>query len=121
MFCAFFTIADTNKMSSRGNFQPARLDIESSILDSNLKIISESADPLDSLFPGLGQTKQPGLDSLVPSEEYQSTKVVPRPGLCVKTKNAAGTKFFINICKIFEIPPPPPSFTVYITVSQQKF
>ena len=95
-------------MSSRGNFQPARLDIESSILDSNLKIISESADPLDSLFPGLGQTKKPGLDSLVPSEEYQSTKVVPRPGLCVKTKNAAGTKFFINICKIFEIPPPPP-------------
>ena len=95
-------------MSSRGNFQPARLDIESSILDSNLKIISESADPLDSLFPGLGNTKKPGLDSLVPSEEYQSTKVVPRPGLCVKTKNAAGTKFFINICKLAEIPPPPP-------------
>jgi len=93
-------------MSSSGNFQPARLDIESSILDSNLKIVEEADDPLASLFPGMAPQKK--MDSLVPAVEYQSTKVVPKPGLCVKTKNATGTKFFINICKLAEIPPPPP-------------
>ena len=90
-----------------GNFQPAKLDVESGILDSNLKIINDS-DPLDSLFPGLAQPKKNALDSLVPQSEYQTTQVVPKPGLCVKTKNAVGTKFFINICKLAEIPPPPP-------------
>ena len=92
---------------SGGNFQPAKLDVESSILDSNLKIINDS-DPLDSLFPGMNQPKKKVLDSLVPQAEYETTKVVPKPGLCVKTKNAGGSKFFINICKLTEIPPPPP-------------
>ena len=109
MFCAFFTIADLERElnMSGGNFQPAKLDVESSILDSNLKIITDS-DPLDSLFPGLNQPKKKVLDSLVPQAEYETTKVVPKPGLCVKTKNAGGSKFFINICKLTEIPPPPP-------------
>ena len=89
------------------SFQPAKLDVESGILDSNLKIINDT-DPLDSLFPGMTQPKKNVLDSLVPQAEYQTTKVVPKPGLCVKTKNAVGTKFFINICKLSEIPPPPP-------------
>ena len=95
-------------MSTSGNFQPARLDVEASILDSNLMIVNDEADPLDSLFPSMSQPKKTALESLVPGPDYQSTKVVPKAGLCVKTKNAAGTKFFINICKLAEIPAPPP-------------
>jgi hypothetical protein len=34
--------------------------------------------------------------------------VTPEAGMCVKTKNIAGEKVFVNICKIQEIPPAPP-------------
>jgi hypothetical protein len=35
-------------------------------------------------------------------------QVTPEAGMCVKTKNIAGEKVFVNICKIQEIPPAPP-------------
>ena len=44
------------------------------------------------------------LDSLLPAPEYPSLTVVPKPGLCVKTKNDKGIKFFVNICKLSEVP-----------------
>ena len=93
-----------------GSFQPAKLDVDSSILDSNLKVISDPEDQFAQLFPS-SQTKKTvnPIDSLLsPQPEYSSTSVVPKPGICVKTKNAAGDKFFINLCKISEIPAPPP-------------
>ena len=43
------------------------------------------------------------LDSLLPAPEYPSLTVVPKPGLCVKTKNDKGIKFFVNICKLSEV------------------
>ena len=48
-----------------------------------------------------GQVEE--LDSLLPAPEYPSLTVVPKPGLCVKTKNDKGIKFFINICKLSEV------------------
>lgn len=48
------------------------------------------------------------LDSLMPLPDYPSTTATPSPGLCVKTKNAKGEKFFLNLCKLREVPAPPP-------------
>ena len=87
-------------------FQPAKLDVDPTILDSNLMLIKNEDDPLSSLFPS--QKPKNPLSSLLPEEEYQSVTVVPKPGLCIKSKNAAGSKFFINLCKLSEIPAPPP-------------
>ena len=90
-----------------GNFQPAKLDIDPSILDSNLMVLEKEDDPFSQLFPTKPKAPNP-LASLLPEDEFQSTTVVPKPGLCIKTKNAAGSKFFINLCKLSEIPAPPP-------------
>ena len=88
------------------SFQPAKLDVDPSILDSNLMMVQGEDDPLSSLFPS--QPKKNPLSSLLPEDEFESVTVVPKPGLCVKAKNKDGTKFFINICKLAEIPSPPP-------------
>ena len=34
-----------------GNFQPAKLDVDSSILDSGLKIVEDPEDQISQLFP----------------------------------------------------------------------
>ena len=34
--------------------------------------------------------------------------IVPQPGICVKTKNTAGNNCYFNLCKLSEIPAPPP-------------
>ena len=88
------------------SFQPAKLDVDPSILDTNLMMVQNEEDPLASLFPS--QPKKNPLNSLLPEDEFESVTVVPKPGLCVKAKNKDGTKFFINICKLPEIPSPPP-------------
>ena len=92
-----------------GNFQPAKLDVDSSILDSGLKIVDDPEDQISQLFPS-SQRKNNPINTLLSAGEadYQTATVVPKPGICVKTKNAAGTKFFINLCKLAEIPAPPP-------------
>ena len=96
-------------MPEKKSFQPARLDVDPSILDSNLMIVSNpEAEQVNSLFSSLGPSNPSPLSSLMPEDEYPSTTVVPKPGLCIKTKNNAGSKFFINLCKLTEIPPPPP-------------
>jgi len=94
---------------SEKNFQPAKLDVDPSILDSNLMIVSNpEAEQVNSLFSSFGPSSPSPLSSLMPEEDYPSTTVVPKPGLCIKTKNIDGSKFFINLCKLTEIPPPPP-------------
>jgi len=96
-------------MPEKGSFQPARLDVDPTILDSNLMFVSNpEADQFNSLFPSLGESSSAPLASLLPEADHPSTTVTPKPGLCIKTKNNAGTKFFINLCKLAEIPPPPP-------------
>ena len=92
-----------------GNFQPAKLDVDSSILDSGLKIVDDPDDQISQLFP-TNQRKNNPINTLLSAgeAEYQTATVVPKPGICVKTKNASGTKFFINLCKLAEIPAPPP-------------
>jgi len=96
-------------MAKSGSFQPARLDVDSSIRDNKLMIVDEGEDPLQAML-GMGPTPQPrpGLDSLLPEAEHPSTTVKPRPGICVKTRTQTGGKFFINLCKLAEIPAPPP-------------
>jgi len=90
-----------------GNFQPAKLDVDPTILDSNLMVVDQPEDPFSSLFP-TSNKKNHSLDKLLPGAQYDSKSVIPKPGMCIKTKNAAGTKFFINLCKLAEIPAPPP-------------
>ena len=48
------------------------------------------------------------MSSLQEEEDIQSTTVIPEPGLCVLTENEVGMSFFINLCKLSEIPAPPP-------------
>merc|ERR550519_1148428 len=48
------------------------------------------------------------MESLVPAAAYPSLLATPSPGICVKTKTDGGDKFFINLCKLNEIPSPPP-------------
>ena len=93
-----------------GNFQPAKLDVDSSILDSGLKIVDEPEDQISQLFPSSQRKSNNPINTLLSAgeAEYQTATVVPKPGICVKTKNATGTKFFINLCKLAEIPAPPP-------------
>lgn len=92
-----------------GNFQPAKLDVDSSILDSGLKIVDDPEDQISQLFPSSQKNNNPINTLLSAGEaEYQTATVVPKPGICVKTKNATGNKFFINLCKLAEIPAPPP-------------
>jgi len=95
-------------MAEKSSFQPAKLDVDPSILDSNLMIVSNlEAEQLNSLFPSV-VSKEKHLSSLLPEDDFPSTTAIPKPGLCVKTKDIDGTKFFINLCKLTEIPPPPP-------------
>lgn len=96
-------------MPEISSFQPARLDVDPTILDNNLMFVSNpEAEQLNSLFPSLGPSTPSPLSSLMPEDDFPSSTVIPKPGLCIKTKNNAGFKFFINLCKLAEIPPPPP-------------
>ena len=96
-------------MPEISSFQPARLDVDPTILDSNLMFVTNpESEQLNSLFPSLGPSTPSPLSSLMPEDDFPSSTVIPKPGLCIKTKNNAGSKFFINLCKLAEIPPPPP-------------
>jgi len=88
-------------------FQPARLDIDPSIMDNKLSIV-DSEDEMESMFKQMSASNRPKIESLVPEVDYPSLVVYPKPGLCVKTRNAGGKKFFINLCVLDEIPPPTP-------------
>jgi len=89
------------------SFQPAKLDVDSSLIDSKLSIVSsQQQDDIDSLFSQMNQA--PKIETLVPETEYASVTVCPKPGLCVKTKTSKGQKFFLNLCRVDQIPAPTP-------------
>ena len=107
---SLFLRASDSVLLQKMSFQPAKLDVDPTILDSNLMVVDQPNDPFSSLFPSPPRQKKglETLQTLLPGAQYDTTMVVPKPGMCVKTKNAAGTKFFINLCKLSEIPAPPP-------------
>ncbi|XP_066260943.1 PIH1 domain-containing protein 1-like isoform X2 [Euwallacea similis] len=72
---------------------PIFLDVDSSIVESNLRITGDS-DELDKL-----------IDSVIP--QFPSKLVKPHPGICIKTREV-GTqvKVFVNVCTTDAIPPP---------------
>lgn len=88
-------------------FQPAKLDVDPSLLDSQLSFVQASAEnEMDQLFGQMNQNNK--IETLMPEEEYSSVKVYPKPGICIKTKNDKGIKFFLNLCRVDEIPAPTP-------------
>jgi hypothetical protein len=100
------------KMAAR-SFMPQTLDVDESILESNLRVIE--ADPTETaLFGGQmtpaasSSAKAKASRSLLPSDDLPSVDVTPDAGLCVKTKNVAGKKVFLNLCRVAQIPPAPP-------------
>jgi len=87
-----------------GLFQPQTLDVDENIFDKNLRIIDgHNESDQTPLFRQLDSRP-----TLLPEPELPSVTVVPDAGMCVKTKNFEGKKFFINVCKIQAIPPAKP-------------
>ena len=97
-----------NRDARGGVFQPAKLEVDGDILQSQLQIV-----PLPSgidaeagrLFGAPAKT--PTL-SATDAALLPAFDVTPEPGMCVKTRNLAGEKVFVNVCKINEIPPARP-------------
>lgn len=102
-----------NRGKSGGLFQPQTLDIDESIFDRNLKIVTGAADGQEDataspFFTGAAPS-QPKRATLLPADPgCPSLEVTPVAGFCVKTKNLAGEKVFLNVCRIGEIPPAKP-------------
>lgn len=71
------------------------LDVDSSIVENNLRIADDSNEnELNKLFGNA-------------TPNYPSKVVKPFPGFCVKTRELkSGNKIFVNICKTDAIPPP---------------
>lgn len=84
------------------SFLPQTLEVDEQIFDRNLKIV-EDANQMYSKASTVKQRQQ-----LLPEKPMPSVQVCPDPGMCVKTKNVAGQKVFVNLCKIQEIPPARP-------------
>lgn len=95
-----------------GLFHPQTLDVDESILNKALRIVGDDG-ASEMSKDAAGSAKKVGsmlntTNQIFPRETMPVIKVTPHPGLCVKSKNIEGDKVFINICKIMEIPPPPP-------------
>jgi len=92
-------------ISNSGVFQAKTLEVDESLFDKSLRII-------DSGGPSSGMVNNPASfdnkKTLFPEQDLPSVAVVPDPGMCVKTKNIAGDKVFLNFCKIHAIPPAKP-------------
>ncbi|KAL1498300.1 hypothetical protein ABEB36_009119 [Hypothenemus hampei] len=70
------------------------LDVDSSIVENNLRLEKNSEDEFNKLFEGADY-------------EYPSKVVKPHPGLCIKAKEiSSDVKVFVNICTTDAIPPP---------------
>ncbi|XP_074036473.1 PIH1 domain containing 1 isoform X2 [Leptinotarsa decemlineata] len=68
------------------------LDVDSTIIENNLRFMDSSEEELGKFFTTPG---------------YASKIIQPTPGFCVKTKEVgSGTKVFVNVCQTDAIPPP---------------
>ena len=98
-----------NRDAKGGVFQPAKLEVDEGILDRSLQIlpsptgIDAETERLFAAAPAKAPTLSATDASLLPAFD-----VTPEPGMCVKTRNLAGGKVFVNVCKINEIPPARP-------------
>ncbi|CAH2013858.1 unnamed protein product [Acanthoscelides obtectus] len=72
--------------------KPVFLDVDSSIVEKNLRFAEDPTDEFKKIF-----------EEPLP---YPSKLVQPTPGFCVKAREVAGQKVFVNICKTEAIPPP---------------
>lgn len=107
-----------NRGKNGGVFQPQSLEIDETIFDRNLKIVPNleegpetrgfTSKAVDSfLRPSAASSSSVRSGNLLPSD-CPSMEITPDPGFCVKTKNLAGHKVFLNVCKIGQIPPAKP-------------
>jgi len=62
-------------------FQPARLDIDPSIMNNKLSIV-DSEDEMESMFKQMSASNRPKIESLVPEVDYPSLVVYPTWTLC---------------------------------------
>lgn len=98
-----------NRDASGGVFQPAKLEVDGGILDRSLQILP-SPSGIDAEAERLFATPitAPTLSLATDAALLPAFDVTPEPGMCVKTRNLAGGKIFVNFCKINEIPPARP-------------
>jgi len=94
-------------ISNSGVFQPKTLEVDESLFDKSLRII-DSSGPLSTVNNPSFAVRKDEKKNLLPEEDLPSVAVVPDPGMCVKTKNIAGEKVFLNFCKVNAIPPAKP-------------
>ena len=96
-----------NRGANGGVFQPARLEVDGGILDRSLQILPPPSGmdaEAEKLFAAAPAARAPIL-SATDAALLPALDVTPEPGICVKTRNLAGGKVFVNVCKINEIPP----------------
>ena len=93
-----------SKAVPSGLFQPQTLEVDEKIFDKNLRIVEDLDNDQAFMYRPLDKKAT----SLLPEPELPSVTIAPDSGMCVKTKNIEGEKFFINVCKIQAIPPARP-------------
>ena len=65
------TIYAFSEIKMPGNFQPAKLDVDSSILDSGLKIVEDPEDQISQLFPSSRRQNSNPINTLLSGGEAE--------------------------------------------------
>ncbi len=91
------------------------LDVDEAIMERNLRLVGDGDADADSpesfLMPNNSRIAPTNsATALLPDDPsaLPSVEVTPDPGLCVKTRSLGGSKVFLNLCLVAEIPPAPP-------------
>ena len=115
-----------NRGANGGVFQPAKLEVDGGILDKSLQILPPPSGidaETERLLAAAAPTRtrpRPIISGTDPSL-LPAFDVTPEPGMCVKTRNLAGGKVFVNVCKINEIPPAREGFTTQVNQIDRIF